>query len=159
MEKEYAAMVNDYIYQQYEMERNHIHDIFKKTSMTEYIALKQIERQSKENSEEGKTYLKDLSKSMNMNMRLVSDIAGRLKDTGYILWKHDGDGENGTYILITEAGIRFLEEQDEKIDAYFEKVIKKYGMRRMGEFLAMFKDLQRVMNEELMEEENGSESN
>ena len=45
-------------------------------------------------------------------MPQTSAIASSLKDMGYALWKHDGKGTDGTYLVFTDAGRDFLKKRE-----------------------------------------------
>lgn len=146
MEKNIRTMIHEMIFQQYYMGRDRVHVIFEKSSMKEYIALKEIEHVQEQ---DGKIYLKELSNKMELEMHIISKIIGQLRDNGYVIWKHDGSGEQGTYVTMTELGKRFLEEQENLIGSYYEKVIEHFGIEDTKLLINMLKRLKSVMQEEM----------
>lgn len=152
MEKEFAAMVSELIYRQYFLNRGQLQEMFEMIDLEEFIALKYISRREQE-----KVYIKDLSTNLKTSNQKVTTTIGKLRDKGLIKWTYDGDGEEGTYVTITEEGFTFLNSQERMFIEHFSVVIEKFGVHRMGKFLAMFKDLQKIVREEFKKEDsNGS---
>ena len=141
---------NELTYQRYLFNREHIKDIFMKMSMPEYIALHHIAMEE-ENADiySGRTYLKDLSDKLQMTMRQISKMIERLRDKGYVLWSHDGNGSEGTYVTITESGRTLLREQEEAMKRYYGKVFDKFGKENLIQLLQLMKQLETVMSSEI----------
>ena len=154
MKKETMNIVNEIIYQQYFMSRNQFHELIEKNNLSEYIALKQIAREKDNELYDGKVYLKDLSLNMQMSNRQMSEMIGNLRDRGLIIWRHDGDGSEGTYVIITEEGRMFIDQQEELFAQYFGNVVEKYGRAKTMKLLGMVKDLQVIMTQEIKEIKN-----
>ena len=94
-------------YQRYLFNREHIKDFFMRMSIPEYIALHHIALEEQESDiYSGRTYLKDLSVKLQITMRQTSQMIEKLRDMGYVLWLHDGKGKDGTYVTITEKGVK-----------------------------------------------------
>lgn len=156
-----VKLTNEITYHRYLMNKGQIRDFFKQLSIAEYIALHYISLDS-EMSEiySGKTYLKELAEKMQLTIRQTSKMVGDLRDRGLVLWSHDGNGSEGTYVTITETGQRLLDEQEEVLKNYYGKVIEKYGKENMIQLLCLMKQLETVMSstlEEMEEEKNGNE--
>ena len=62
-----------------------------------------------------------------------------------MLWSHDGNGSEGTYVTITENGQMLLNEQEEILKNFYGKVIQKYGKDNMIQLLQLLKQLETVM--------------
>ena len=69
------------------------------------------------------------------------------------MWSHDGNGSEGTYVTITEAGEKLLEQQQVLFKDYYGRVIKKFGKENLIQLLNMMKQLETVMSSELEEME------
>ena len=156
-----VKLTNEITYHRYLMNKGQIRDFFKQLSIAEYIALHYISLDS-EMSEiySGRTYLKELAEKMQLTIRQTSKMVGDLRDRGLVLWSHDGNGSEGTYVTITETGQRLLDEQEEVLKNYYGKVIEKYGKENMIQLLCLMKQLETVMSstlEEMEEEKNGNE--
>ena len=153
-----VRLSNEIIYHRYLINKNHVRDFTRKISVPEYIALYNIDM-GRETSDiySGRTYLKELAEKMQLTIRQTSRMVGDLRDRGLVLWAHDGNGSQGTYVTITESGQKLLKEQEEILKNYYGRVIEKYGRDNMITLLQSMKQLETVMSstmEELEAEEN-----
>lgn len=153
-----VKLSNEIIYHRYLINKNHVRDFTRKISVPEYIALYNIDM-GRETSDfySGRTYLKELAEKMQLTIRQTSRMIGDLRDRGLVLWAHDGNGSEGTYVTITESGQKLLKEQEEILKNYYGRVIEKYGRDNMIALLQSMKQLETVMSstmEELEAEEN-----
>ena len=139
---------NELTYRRYLMSRGKDNRIFRKITIPEYIALYFI---SSENTASGgapeKVYLKTLAERMQLEMYQVSKMAGELKDRGLIVWSHDGNGSQGTYVIITETGQKLLHEQEEILKEYYGRVIEQFGEENLIDLLQKMRHLENVMRE------------
>ena len=90
---------------------------------------------------------------MQLTVRQTSRMAGELRDRGLILWSHDGNGSEGTYVTITDNGKKLLQAQEEILKKYYEKVIERFGRENMIGLLQMMKQLETIMSSEMEEME------
>ena len=134
---------DDLVIEQYYENKNTIRDFFERTSMNEYVALKEI---SKHHNDE-KIYLKDLAKTMQISYQALAQIIRNLKDKGYVNWTYDGDGKEGTYIEISEDGLNLLSSQKEFLKQYYSKILKVFGKDKLFQILSLLNELQMVMHE------------
>lgn len=155
MEKnEVVELSNELTYRHYLMDKGIIHELFQKMTIPEYIALHMIVLESESTViYGGRTYLKELSEKMRLTIRQTSKMVGELRDRGLILWSHDGNGSEGTYVTITEMGRKLLEEQEQILKKYYGKVIGKFGKENMIKLLQLMKQLETVMSSEIEEME------
>lgn len=118
-------------------------------SIPDYIALHTIrDTDNFEDIYAGRTYLKELAERMQMSIRQTSRMVGNLKDRGLVLWSHDGNGSEGTYVTITETGEKLLKQQEDLLKEYYGKVISKYGKDNLIQLLRLMKQLETVMSSE-----------
>ena len=95
--------------------------------------------------EDGKVYLKEIAEEVELPMNEVSaDIKG-LRDSGYVKWTHDGAGENGTYVVMTDNGNEMLEENRKKLADFYKKVIEEYGYDKLIALVDSMKELETTM--------------
>lgn len=155
MEKnEVVELSNELTYRHYLMDKGIIHELFQEMTIPEYIALHMIVLESESTViYGGRTYLKELSEKMQLTIRQTSKMVGELRDRGLILWSHDGNGSEGTYVTITEMGRRLLEEQAQILKKYYGKVIGKFGKENLIKLLQLMKQLETVMSSEIEEME------
>ena len=141
---------NELVYQKYLFNREQIKDIFTKMSIPEYIALQYIAMEEKDSDiYSGRTYLKDLSVKLQITIRQTSKMIEGLRDMGYVVWSHDGNGSEGTYVTITESGKTLLKEQEETMKRYYSKVFDKFGRENLIQLLQLMKQLETVMSSEM----------
>ena len=149
---------NELMYRRYLLNKDQLRSFFKELSIPDYIAL-HIIQETEEFTEiyEGRTYLKDLAEKMQMTIRQTSKLVGNLRDRGLLLWSHDGNGSEGTYVTITESGKKLLKNQEQILRDYYGKVIEKYGKENLIQFLRLVKELETVMSSELERMEDACE--
>ena len=115
----------------------------------DYILLHIIMETAREHEiYEGKTYLKDLSEKMMLTIRQTSKLISKLKERGLVKWSHDGDGNEGTYVTITDEGRKLMEQQQAVYKEYYGNVINKFGKDNLIELLNLMKQLETVMYSE-----------
>ena len=140
---------NELIYQRHLFNREHRQDVFMKMSIPEYIALQYIAMEETADIYSGRTYLKDLADKLQMTMRQTSKMVEKLRDAGYVLWSHDGNGSEGTYVTITDSGRSMLKNQEDMLKQYYGKVFEKFGKDNLIELLQLMKQLETVMSSEM----------
>lgn len=139
-QEEIKKLSHELTYQRYLMNQGAIRDVFAKLSVSEYLVLHHIS---------GKTYLKDLAAKMQISIRHASRIIGALQERGMLVWSHDGDGSEGTYVAITESGMQLLKQQEELLKQYYGKVIEKFGKENLIQLIELMKQLENVMSSEV----------
>ena len=144
-----VKLSNELTYQRHLFNREYRRDFFMKMSIPEYIALQYIDMEEKSNIYSGRTYLKDLSDILQMTMREVSKMVEKLQDSGYVVWSHDGNGSEGTYVTITEGGQSMLKNQEDTLKTYYGKVFEKFGRDNLIQLLQLMKQLETVMSSEM----------
>jgi len=123
-------------------------------NIPDYIALHIIrETGRKEEIYAGKTYLRDLSQKMQLTIRQTSKLIGNLKERGLVVWSHDGNGSDGTYVTITKEGDKLVERQQAVFKEYYGRVIGKFGKDNLIQLLNLMKQLEIIMGSELEEME------
>lgn len=142
-------LTNELTYQRHLFNREYRKDVFMKMSIPEYIALQYIAMEETSNIYSGRTYLKDLADKLQMSMRQISKMVEKLRDAGYVLWSHDGNGSEGTYVTITESGQSMLKNQEEILKKYYGKVFEKFGKDNLIQLLQLMKQLETVMSSEM----------
>lgn len=156
---EVGELSNELIYRHYLMNKGKVSELFQKVTIPEYIVLHIIESESRKTTiYSGRTYLKDLSEKMQLTIRQTSNMISNLKNRGLVLWSHDGDGSEGTYVTITDMGKRLLDEQEKNLKNYYGKVIQKFGKQNLINLLQLMKQLDTVMSSELEESEITNEN-
>lgn len=149
-----VRLSNELTYRRYIMNKDQLRKLFKELNVAEYIALHNIAITDETSAiYSGRTYLKELADKMQLTIRQTSKMIGNLKDRGLLLWSHDGNGSEGTYVTITEMGQKLLKEQEEILKKYYGRVIEKYGRESLVLLLQLMKQLETVMSSEMEEVE------
>lgn len=139
--------------------------IFSRMSTGNYITIEIIEKliekgYGKDAQEDGndRIYLKDLAAHFKIPMYKVSEIVRDMSERGMVTWTHDGKGEEGTYIVLTESGMKAAKEQQAILKEFYSHVIERFGKDKFVELLGLMADLDQVMESELdqMEEKENA---
>ncbi len=139
-------------YHRYMFNQVQITTFFKEISVPEYIALHCISGSiSKNGAGAGKTYLKDIANELHLSIPKTSKMIGELRDKGLISWGHDGNGEDGTYVAITQSGAELMKRQESTLRDYYGRVIEKFGEEKLVSLFGLMKELENVMDHELNE--------
>ena len=154
---ELERLSHELTYRRYMMDRGKVRGLFKDIRIPEYIALYSIAQDSENASIYGdRTYLQELSGKMQLSMRQISKLVGDLRDRGLVIWSHDGNGKDGTYVTITESGKQLLEKQETIVKEFYGRVIDSFGKENLIQLLHQMKELETVMTREIEQmEENG----
>ncbi len=160
---EVAHLLNELVYRRYFFNKNQIIRFLNKLSNSEYIALHIIRKTEEEESDDiysGRTYLKDLADRMQLPIRHISKMVDNLKDRGFLVWSHDGDGSEGTYVTLTDSGRNQLANEEKNLKTYYGKVIEKFGKENLIKMLQLMKQFDTVMSAESeVREENAHDGN
>ena len=148
--KDIVNLSNELLYQRFIFNREQIFQFLNELSMQEYVALHIMEdNEDGMPSEEARTYLQDLTERMNLTVRKTSTMVKQLKERGLVNWKHDGDGSEGTYVVLTDMGKEMLRSQEELMTDYFSNVIVEFGVDRVIELLSLWRELEAIMRKEI----------
>ena len=154
---ELERLSHELTYRRYMMDRGKVRSLFKDIRIPEYIALYSIAQDSENASIYGdRTYIQELSDKMQLSMRQTSKMVGDLRDRGLVIWSHDGNGKDGTYVTITENGRKLLGNQETIVKEFYGRVIDSFGKENLIHLLHLMKELETVMTREIEQmEENG----
>lgn len=149
-----ASLANDITYHSYNISKLSVQKLFDKMTAADYVALCMLLREPDDADEpqaERKIYLASIADTLKISMAKVSRLVRTLQERGLVVWKHDGNGEDGTYIILTDKGLHSAEEQQEKLKHFYADVIEKFGKDRFVVLLAQLKELEDIMSEEMEE--------
>jgi DNA-binding MarR family transcriptional regulator len=130
--------------QRYLLNRDIVHDLFTELSLSDYIALHSIAEAAGQGAEAEQTYLRDLAERLEMPMPKTSKMIRKLHERGLVFWSHSGDGRDGTYVVITDSGLRAMERQANILNAYYSRA---FGCENLKSLLEQISRLEDVMNE------------
>ena len=101
---------------------------------------------------EDKAYLEKLGEKLNLSISKMSNVATNLKNRGLVIWSHDGDGSEGTYLTVTETGLKLMDKQEDKLKNYYERVINRFGLKNTVDLIGKMTALETIMEEEMENE-------
>lgn len=146
--KEFHALANELTYRKYTMGRVNLTKLFPDISTMDYLALWVISRLSEKEGNGDKVYLQDIAADLKLPMSRVSEMMQTLKDKGVLIWTHDGDGSDGTYVKLTENGKNIMMKEQGVLGSYYKNVIGKFGREDFVQMLQMLARLEKIMDEE-----------
>ncbi len=146
--KEFNELASEITYRRYMMDKVNLTKIFPDISTMDYIALWVISRLAEKKPDIDKIYLQDIAADLKVPMNRVSEMIQKLRDKGVLIWTHDGDGSEGTYVKLTESGQEVMKKQQEILGSYYRNVIEEFGKEEFVRMLQMLARLERIMNEE-----------
>lgn len=79
-------------------------------------------------------------------MRQTSKMIGDMRDRGLLIWSHDGNGSEGTYVTITPAGEEKLQEQEAVLKKFYGSVIESFGTEKLIQLLQLMQELETTMS-------------
>ena len=89
--------------------------------------------------------MKDVACYLGVSIQSMAKTACNLKNRGLVVWSHDGDGSDGTYVSITELGIKSMCSQEEILNDYYSRVIEKFGYDNIIGLLRQIEKLEEIM--------------
>ena len=146
--KEFNELASEITYRRYMMDKVNLTKIFPDISTMDYIALWVISRLAEKKPDIDKIYLQDIAADLKVPMNRVSEMIQKLRDKGVLIWTHDGDGSEGTYVKLTGSGQEVMKKQQEILGSYYRNVIEEFGKEEFVRMLQMLARLERIMNEE-----------
>ena len=146
--KEFNELASEITYRRYMMDKVNLTKIFPDISTMDYIALWVISRLAEKKPDIDKIYLQDIAADLKVPMNRVSEMIQKLRDKGVLIWTHDGDGSEGTYVKLTGSGQEAMKKQQEILGSYYRNVIEEFGKEEFVSMLQMFARLERIMDEE-----------
>lgn len=149
-----ANLANELTYHRYMINQKQAQTLFKDIPISEYIALHSLFGSLPDGGEQvGKIYLSDISDNLGISITAASKMARKLRDKGLVLWAHDGNGSEGTYLTVTPSGVKLVEKQENILKHYYSKIIDSFGEDNLDLLLQLMKRLENVIDDELGEEQ------
>ena len=93
---------------------------FQGLERADFMLLIYIERLC-ENSEDGRVYLKDLAKEMDVTMSVLSKMITSMQDKGYVSWK-TSETKSGTYVQLTNRAKNKIKQERDYMRELFTKI-------------------------------------
>lgn len=154
-----GQLSNEITYRRYVMNKVNVKKFFREMTISEYIVLCMANVQDQDEGEDtSRVYLAEITEKLQIPVRQASAIVRNMRDRGLLLWSHDGNGSDGTYITITDLGKEKAAQQENVLIDYYGKVISKYGRENFVRVLHMMDELESVMSEQILQTEPEPES-
>ena len=136
----------DLTYQRYLLNKDKANYLFNDLSVGDYVVLHTVL------CFEDKAYLEKLGEKLNLSISKMSNVATNLKNRGLVIWSHDGDGSEGTYLTVTETGLKLMDKHEDKLKNYYERVINRFGLKNTVDLIGKMTALETIMEEEMENE-------
>lgn len=94
--------------------------VFRYLERADFMLLIYIERLC-ENSEDGRVYLKELAKEMDVTMSVLSKMITSMQDKGYVSWK-TSETKSGTYVQLTSRAKNKIKQERDYMRELFTKI-------------------------------------
>lgn len=121
--------------------------LFQANASDEYALIWLLSKHTKDTGSE-KIYLKDMVRELNLPMHKVSAIARSLRDKGLVQWTHDGNGQEGTYILLTDTALDSAQSHRQAMRTYHQRVVAAYGEEKFLHLLGEITQLEEILRQE-----------
>ena len=142
-----AQLIHELILHRYRMSDGVAQAHVEELDIPGYLALHRIaDTAANKDDPNGRTYLQDPADNMQVSVRQVSKLAESQRDRGLVQWAHDGNGDEGTYVVITDAGRRLMTGKEQALKDYYSRVVEAYGRDELRQLLGMMQRLETVMN-------------
>lgn len=128
--------------------------LFQENASNEYALIWLLSKHTRDTGSE-KIYLKDMVRELGLPMDKVSAIARSLQTKGLVRWTHDGKGQEGTYILLTETAITSVQAKRQALRDYHQRVVAAYGEEKFLHLLGEITQLEEIMRQEAEKEGKG----
>ncbi len=139
-------LTEEMTYVRHFISREHINSLFTEISPLEYTTITALCRRLGLHKQDEKVYLAEIAEEMDVPIQQVSQMVQSLSNRGLVYWKHDGRGEKGTYITLSEIGKESYEKQRDLLIARYSAVMDELGEKRFREILNALRELETVMN-------------
>ena len=121
--------------------------LFQENASDEYALIWLLSKHTKDSGSE-KIYLKDMVKELNLPLPKVTAIARSLQGKGLVRWTHDGNGEDGTYILLTDTALTSVQAHRQTLRKYHQRVVSAFGEERFLHLLSEIAQLEEILRQE-----------
>ena len=128
--------------------------LFQANASDEYALIWLLSKHTQDTGSE-KIYLKDMVRELNLPLPKVTAIARSLQSKGLVRWTHDGNGQEGTYILLTDTAITSVQARRQALRDYHQRVVAAYGEEKFLHLLGEITQLEEIMRQEAEKEGEG----
>lgn len=130
-----------------QLQRIDIHVIFENLTMTEFLALRVIERYREEDS--NLTNVSSIVEQATVSPQAVSKILGTLERKGYIVRSLNPRNHRHISVSLTPHGQEVYSASQRHLEHYLEAVTNRMGKENLTEFLSQLHNFRSACREEL----------
>ena len=87
-------------------------------------------------------------KELNLPCRRSPPSPAPLQGKGLVRWTHDGNGEDGTYILLTDTALTSVQTHRQTLRKYHQRVVSAFGRERFLHLLSEIAQLEEILRQE-----------
>ena len=124
------------------LENFNVDRIFSTIEKTDYLFLYYIRSCTKQ---DGRTYLSDLSKAMNLEIPALSRQIEKLQGKGYVSWQTD-HAAGKTYVELTSKAVELMAEERARMANAYEKILKEIGPEEIERTVQTMRKITRILN-------------
>lgn len=147
--KDILDIANEITVHIYRMGKTNMERLFKNINPLDYEIINMLSKNSTNENGDGKFYLADIAEKVKLPISRVSKIIRLLSNRKLVLWQHDGDGADGTYVQITDKGMKEVKAQQTVLRNFYTEVIKDFGKERFLAHLYETTELDSLMQRKL----------
>lgn len=128
------------------LENFNIDRIFTTIEKTDYLFLYYIRGCCAKEDSEGRCYLSDLSKAMNIEIPALSRQIEKLQGKGYISW-HTDHSAGKTYVELTSKAIELMSDERKRMVSAYEKLLAEIGPEEIERTLQTMRKITDILKE------------
>ena len=144
--KNIVSIIREIISRRYTIGNEEEGRIFRVLNMRDYLALHMIHDTMQTGKD--RVYLKEIAEELNLPMKTTSSVISGLNSKGLLYWSHDGAGEEGTYVEISERGLQLLTDQDEILHGFYSTVVEKFGIDHAAQLISLLREFDQIVKDE-----------
>lgn len=153
MKNELQSNLNSNEIRTWDENRMDMRQLLERTDAADYMMVWLIQQKVQSTEQNPKFYLKDIATAFDLPVHTVSNIVRKLQDDNLVVWKHDGTGEDGTYVQITAQGNQLVSEKQARLEDSLSQAMEAFGEDRFRALLRELAAFEEVVHGELDKEE------
>ena len=127
------------------LENFNVDRIFNTIEKTDYLFLYYIRSCGRQNGSDGRAYLSDLSRAMNIEIPALSRQIEKLQGKGYVSWQTD-HAAGKTYVELTSKAVELMAEERARMANAYEKILGEIGPEEIERTVQTMRKITRILN-------------
>lgn len=143
---QYVELGKELLFFRNNLTQDRLTRIFSEVTLFDFVVLEHLwpELIHEDVRPEREIYLQDMTDIFERDIHEISKLVQALRDNGLVRWEQ---GENGTYVRMSQSGYESFHSQQLAIRSYFKKVISKVGLERFREMMDIMEEMENILNE------------